>query len=80
MTILELVFHVNFSLGVAAVNKILLYIDAEVVNVLDENEEPSLEGNEFTKGVNEGQIDVQEEDLDDETTGGGPKKPAQPKA
>ena len=66
MTILELVFHVNFSLGVAAENKILLYIDAEVVNVLDENEEPSLEGNEFTKGVNEGQIDVQEEDSDDE--------------
>lgn len=53
-------------------------IDVEIVNVLDENEEPSLEGNEFTKGVNDGLIDIIEK-LDEDFTGGGPKRPAQPK-
>lgn len=54
-------------------------IDVDVVNILDENEEPSLEGNEFTKGINDGLIDIVE-DLEEDMNGGGPKKPAQPKA
>ena len=53
-------------------------IDVEVVNILGENEEPSLEGNEFARGVNEGLIDIIVDN--NVIVGGAPKKPAQPKS
>ena len=51
-------------------------VDVEVTTILLDDEEPSLEGNEFLKAVNDGNIDV----LDDSTVGGATRKIAQPKA
>lgn len=51
-------------------------VDVEVTTILLDDEEPSLEGNEFLKAVNDGNIEV----LDDSTVGGATRKIAQPKA
>ena len=55
-------------------------VDVEVTSILHDNDEPSLEGNEFLKGINDGNIDILDDSNDDNFVGGATKKPAQPKA